>query len=133
MGHQSLCLWWEPKGSWFFQFQTHDTKTQIRKNKLLELLPQWTKCNEYLYTSLISEMTIFSKFWWGIKKFQYKVREEKYLLDSSSRSLASNSLLGGYLGKLDGSQGRGFVVKNWKRNFRVKKNTKMKYCKQKEC
>lgn len=34
------------------------------------------------------------------------------LLVSSSRSLASNSLLGGYFGKLDGSQGRGFVVKN---------------------
>ena len=36
-----------------------------------------------------------------------------YLLSSSSRSLASISLLGGYFGKLDGSQGRGFVVKNW--------------------
>lgn len=28
--------------------------------------------------------------------------------------MTSNSLLGEYLGKLDGSQGRGFVVKNWK-------------------
>lgn len=37
-----------------------------------------------------------------------------YLLASSSRSLASNSLLGGYLGKLEGSQARGLVVKNWK-------------------
>lgn len=46
-------------------------------------------------------------------------KAEKYLLDSSSRSLTSNSLLGGYLGKLDGPQGRGFVVKNWKKNSRV--------------
>jgi len=35
-----------------------------------------------------------------------------YLLASSSRTLASNSLLGGYFGKLEGSQGRGFVEKN---------------------
>lgn len=39
--------------------------------------------------------------------------EIAHLLASSSRSLASNSLLGGYFGKVDGSQGRGFVVKNW--------------------
>lgn len=36
-----------------------------------------------------------------------------YLRASSSRTLASNSLLGGYFGKLKGSQGSGFVVKNW--------------------
>lgn len=35
-----------------------------------------------------------------------------FLLASSSRSLASNSLLGGYLGKLDGLQGRGSNLKN---------------------
>ena len=33
---------------------------------------------------------------------------------SSSRRFASNSLLGGYLGKLEGSQASGFVVKNYK-------------------
>ena len=37
---------------------------------------------------------------------------EPYFLSSSFRSLASNSLLGGYFGKLDGSQGRGSVLKN---------------------
>lgn len=36
----------------------------------------------------------------------------KYLLASSSLILASNSLLGGYFGKLEGSQGSGFVEKN---------------------
>lgn len=35
-----------------------------------------------------------------------------HLLDSSSLSFASISLLGGYLGKLEGSQACGFVVKN---------------------
>lgn len=35
-----------------------------------------------------------------------------YLRASSSRSFASISLLGGYFGKLEGSQGNGFVVKN---------------------
>lgn len=34
------------------------------------------------------------------------------LLASSPRTFASNSLLGEYFGKLNGSQGRGFVVKN---------------------
>lgn len=37
-----------------------------------------------------------------------------YLLASSSRNLASISLLGGYLGRLDGSQATGLVVKNCK-------------------
>lgn len=40
--------------------------------------------------------------------YVYKI----YLLASSSRTLASNSLLGGYLGKVEGSQGCGLVVKN---------------------
>lgn len=35
-----------------------------------------------------------------------------YLLASSSRNFASISLLGGYDGKLEGSQANGFVVKN---------------------
>lgn len=35
-----------------------------------------------------------------------------HLLASSSLNFASNSLLGGYFGKLEGSQGRGSVVKN---------------------
>lgn len=34
------------------------------------------------------------------------------LLASSSRNFASNSLLGGYFGKLEGSQATGSVVKN---------------------
>lgn len=37
-----------------------------------------------------------------------------HLLASSSRTFASNSLLGGYFGKLEGSQGRGFIAKNCK-------------------
>lgn len=41
------------------------------------------------------------------------------LLASSSRSRASNSLLGGYLGKVDGSHARGFVMKNWKRKLMI--------------
>lgn len=42
-----------------------------------------------------------------------------YLRASSSRRFASNSLLGGYLGKLEGLQAYGFVVKNYKRNSAV--------------
>lgn len=38
---------------------------------------------------------------------------DTYLLASSSRTLASNSLLGGYFGKLEGSHGRGFIEKNY--------------------
>lgn len=37
----------------------------------------------------------------------------EYLNASLSRRLASNSLLGGNFGKLEGAQGKGFVVKNW--------------------
>lgn len=42
------------------------------------------------------------------------MRMSSYLLASSSRNLASISLLGGYLGKLEGSQAIGLVVKNCK-------------------
>ena len=38
-----------------------------------------------------------------------------YLLASSSRSFASNSLLGGYFGKLEGSHGSGLEEKNCKK------------------
>jgi len=42
-----------------------------------------------------------------------------YLRASSSRRFASNSLLGGYLGKLEGLQAYGFVVKNYRHNNRL--------------
>lgn len=38
-----------------------------------------------------------------------------HLLASSSRTFASNSLHGGYFGKLDGSHGSGFDEKNCKK------------------
>lgn len=46
-----------------------------------------------------------------------------YLLASLSRAFISKSLVGGYLGKLEGSQGRGFVVKNWRRKMKSNKIT----------
>jgi hypothetical protein len=56
-----------------------------------------------------------------------------YLLASSSRTLTSNSLLGGYFGKLDGSQGRGFVVKNCKKaeQMKINKTSRSKLCQNK--
>jgi len=45
-----------------------------------------------------------------------------YLLASSSRRFASNSLLGGYLGKLEGLQAYGFVVKNYRHNSKLMVN-----------
>lgn len=47
-----------------------------------------------------------------------------HLLASSSRTFASNSLLGGYFGKLEGSQGRGFIAKNCKSIKKKKKALK---------
>ncbi|KAJ0600206.1 hypothetical protein HanIR_Chr03g0113951 [Helianthus annuus] len=41
-----------------------------------------------------------------------KQKKKYYRLNSSSRNLASYSLLGGYLGNVEGWQGNGFVVKN---------------------
>lgn len=49
----------------------------------------------------------------------WNMHKRVYLLASSSRSLTSNSLLGGYFGKLAGSQGNGFVVKNWTAEFTI--------------
>ena len=39
------------------------------------------------------------------------------LLASSFRTFASNSLLGGYFGKLEGSQASGFIIKNCNTNI----------------
>ena len=60
----------------------------------------------------------------------YKIKQKKYILFShekalsynmyllaSSRTFASISLLGGYLGKVEGSQASGFAVKNCKNNY----------------
>lgn len=44
----------------------------------------------------------------------YKTNDDTYLLASSSLLLASISLLGGYCGRLEGSQAKGSVLKNCK-------------------
>lgn len=53
----------------------------------------------------------------------YTKEGSAHLLVSSSRSFASNSLLGGYFGKFNRSQGRGCVVKNWQKSKQNKKDT----------
>ena len=49
----------------------------------------------------------------AIEDFERGLEKLAYRRASSSLNFASNSLLGGYLGRIDGSHANGFVVKNW--------------------
>ena len=49
--------------------------------------------------------------------FKRVLEKVTYRRASSSLNFASNSLLGGYLGRTDGSHANGFVVKNWCNNL----------------
>jgi hypothetical protein len=64
-----------------------------------------------MHISYLIEIGLYHCFFLNIEST--KIR---YLLVASSRILASISLLGGYFGKLDGSQGKGSDVKNCQKN-----------------
>lgn len=85
--------------------------------------------NWYFKTTFMNSVTYKSYWWYSIwlekqeeviKKNMLEVENSileqlwnyPYLLDSSPRRLTSISLVGGYLGRLDGTHAYGSVVKN---------------------